>query len=297
MVGRINSESILAEGLTGAPGIKPVLKFMKTTVGFFIVAIALLTAAIPARADLVAGPITNPANGYEYFLLTPNTWSASEAEAEALGGTLVVIRNAAEQAWVFSQFGAYGGTNRNLWIGLHRQWQGGPLAWVTDEKLAYVNWARGNPDNAGGVENCVHIYNPKDVQAGQWNDYSDTATQPDPICGVVEVLGKSTEAALTAREKSLVGNWYNNGDPDQPCWIAGTDKLLFAIDQSKDASRLIETPERFLFSPKWKQHLILLEGKILWSRGNWWSQKPVKFKMAAAAAEKDSGDKTSDVIR
>ncbi len=118
----------------------------------------LLLAAFQTRASIIAGPITNPANRHDYYLLTPDTWTASEAEAEQLGGTLAIIRNAAEQEWVFSKFGAYGGTNRNLWIGLHRQWQGGPFVWITNEKLDYVNWENGQPDNAGGVENCVEIW-------------------------------------------------------------------------------------------------------------------------------------------
>jgi hypothetical protein len=255
----------------------------------FALASVLVFVSFQSRADIMTGPITNPANGHDYYLLTPNSWTASEAEAENLGGTLAIIKNAAEQEWVFSKFGAYGGTNRNLWIGLHRQWQGGPLAWVTDEKLVYANWSSGNPDNAGGVENCVHMYNPKDVQAGKWNDFQDAGTMDDPLCGVVEVPGKSNEKALTEQQKSLLGVWYNNGDPDQLCWIAGTDRLLFAIDQNKDASRIIYTTEGFLFFPKWKQHAEIIKDKILWSRGNWWSRSPAEYK----AGEKSSADGAS----
>jgi hypothetical protein len=261
---------------------------MKTAIAVCSAAIMLSAVTLRAGAEIIAGPITNPANGHDYYLLTANTWTASEAEAENLGGTLVVINNAAEEEWVFSKFGAYGGTNRNLWIGLHRQWQGGPLAWVTDEKLVYANWSSGNPDNAGGVENCVHMYQPRDVQAGKWNDFSDTGTMGDPLCGVVEVPGKSKEKSLTEKEKSLVGTWYNNGDPDQPCWVASTDHLLFAIDQNKDASRVIYTTEGFLFFPKWKQHAEILKDKILWSRGNWWSRKPAEYKTEETFSDKSA---------
>src|SRR5271167_4210371 len=100
---------------------------MKTTLVFCGAAVLLLAAAFHARAEIIAGPITNPGNGHEYYLLTMNPWPACEAEAEELGGTLAVIRNAGEQEWVFATFGSYGGTNRDLWIGLHRQWPGGPF--------------------------------------------------------------------------------------------------------------------------------------------------------------------------
>lgn len=248
-----------------------------------ITAMLLFAAVVQVHAGIIAGPITNPANGHDYYLLTPNSWTASEVEAEQLGGTLAIIQNAAEQEWVFSKLGSFGGTNRTLWIGRHKNWPGGSFASVTDAKVDYFNWDAGEPSNTGGSENFVQV-----LTNGKWNDNTDGA---NPVCGVVEVPGKSDETALTAREKSLIGNWYNNGDPDQPCWIAGTDQLLFTIDSNRGVSRIIDTPEGFLFSPSWKQHAVLLEDKILWSRGNWWSREPVKFKMRAESSEKDTGGK------
>jgi len=108
------------------------------------------------------------------------------------------------------------------------------------------------------------------------------------------VPGKSNEKALTGQEKSMVGTWYNNGDPDQPCCIASTVNLLFAIDQNKDASRVIYTTEGFLFFPKWKQHAEIVEDKILWSRGNWWSRKPVDFGKKETTADKNTELKSDD---
>jgi hypothetical protein len=260
---------------------------MKIIVTLCVAAWLSFMAAVGAHAGILAGPIANPANGHDYFLLTANTWSASEAEAETLGGTLAVIKSEAEQQWVFSQFSNYGGTNRNLWIGLRRQWPGGPFTWVTDQQLVYLDWCDGEPNNHGGMENCVHIISPTipypGAIPGKWNDLPDAGTLVDGTVpfGVVEVPGKANEAALTSREQSLIGDWYNNGDPQQPCTIAGTTNRLFAIDQNHEVSRIIDTPEGFLFSPRWKQHMILMEDKILWSRGNWWSRQPMPFKLAA----------------
>ena len=237
----------------------------------------ILFVKFHADAGVVAGPITNPSNGHEYYLLSPNSWTESETEAENLGGTLAIIRNADEQQWVFSTFGSYAGTNRNLWIGLHRRWQGGPFAWVTGEKIDYVNWAAGNPDNFGGVESCVLMYQPKDVQPGKWNDFSDTGRMNDPICGVVEVQGKASEKALTGAEKSLIGTWYEHGDSDLPCWIAGTGNMIFAIDHDRNTSRLISISKRTIFAVNWRQHAEVLKDQILWSEGNWWSREPMEY--------------------
>jgi len=262
----------------------------------------LFAITFRSGAEIIAGPITNPANGHDYYLLSPNSWTASEAEAENLGGTLVVINNAAEENWVFSTFGAYGDTNRNLWIGLRRQWPGGPFAWVTDEKTGYVNWHSGQPDNGGGVENCVHIWTRNPDHPNSWNDLADNYSSGDDTpCGVVEVPGKSDEKSLSAQEKSLIGTWYNDGDPDQPCWIAGTDNLLFAVDQNKDAGRAVYTTEGLLFSPKWKQHAEIAKDKILWSKGNWWSRKPAEYKNAASSTDNNrqsaSGGATDDTAK
>src|SRR5271167_293965 len=135
-------------------------QFMKTLFLVCRTAIVLLAAGSLAKADVIAGPIKNPANGHDYYLLSPNTWTMSEAEAESIGGTLAIIKNPDEQKWVFSTFGTYGGANNHLWIGLCRKYQGGPSGWVTGAKLDYTYWCKGQPDNGGGVENYVYLCAP-----------------------------------------------------------------------------------------------------------------------------------------
>jgi hypothetical protein len=111
---------------------------MKTAIVVCSAAIMLFAIACSASADILAGPIKNPANGHQYYLLSPNSWTASEAEAENLGGTLAIIRDADEQKWVFSTFGTNGGANNHLWIGLYRQYPGGPFSWVNGAKVDYT---------------------------------------------------------------------------------------------------------------------------------------------------------------
>ena len=247
---------------------------MKTTIS--LVTAALLLAVLPTRAGIIAGPITNPANGHDYYLLTPNSWSASEAEAENLGGTLAILKNAAENEWVFSKFGAYGGVKRNLWIGLRRTFPGGPFAWITDEKPDYFNWHPGQPDNGGGIENCAHIWGRNPDRPDSWNDLFDNYSADDQIpCGVVEVPGKSNEKSLTEKEKVLIGTWYASGDREHPCWIAGTENKLFQIYDDR-ATRLIFTVEGPLFLVNGIRGEIIKD-RILWSNGTWWSRKPVEY--------------------
>jgi Lectin C-type domain len=248
-----------------------------------------------ANAAIITGPITNPANGHEYYLLSANSWTASEAEAERIGGTLAVIRNVGEQEWVTATFTAYGQTNRNLWIGLHRSYHGGPWAWVTDAPVNYSNWERGQPDNNGGNESYVHMFCRLENRIpGTWNDLADaTSMDGAPICGVVEVPGKAKEKALNSTEKALVGKWYYAGKENDACRIAGTDNELFVINESNLAGRAVMTPEGNLFIAPWHLYGEVVKDKILWSNGTWWSRRPSEYDSAAGQVKVEGLDRSA----
>lgn len=248
----------------------------------------LLFATIGAHADIIAGPITNPSNGHDYYLLSQNTWKFSEDEAEALGGTLAIIKNASEENWVFANFS--GQANHNgLWIGLHRTETGGPFIWATSTPTNYFDWAPGEPNNYGGHENCVQMQNePGDT--GRWNDFSDD----NLLNGVVELPGKADKIGLSRAERSFIGAWYMGGDEERPCWIAATENALFIISDSRYAARVGLCADGSLYLSEWpagfpggfgpyysapfsRPHTgvrgKVIDGKILWSNGIWWSRK------------------------
>jgi hypothetical protein len=75
----------------------------------------LLTAAI-APALPLSPTMVNPNNHHTYLLLDKATWKDSEAEAVALGGHLVTIRNQAEQDWIFTPLA--GTAVNNIFCGL-----------------------------------------------------------------------------------------------------------------------------------------------------------------------------------
>lgn len=234
-----------------------------------VVFFALLT--LRAGAEVIAGPITNPANGHDYYLLAPGSWSAAEAEAENLGGTLAIIKSEADQKWVYAQFGHDGDKLRSLWIGLRRQNPGGPFVWLDGSKLDYANWNSGQPDNGGGVEDCVHMWTDSQ-NCGAWND----AVEWTSLNAVVEVPGKSAEKSLTAKEKALIGNWYESGRPDRMAWIAGTDNKLFLITHERHAARLVLKDNDVIYDAD-RQFGEIAKDKILWSNGTWWSRQPAKY--------------------
>jgi hypothetical protein len=161
---------------------------MKT---FKIIVAALLFTLIALPQQLfgaiIAGPIINPANGHSYYLLTGNTWTESQAEAVRLGGTLAIINDAAEQAWVFGSFSTNGCISRNLWIGLRETAIEGVYAWVDGSPLTYTNWASGEPNNNVPGESYVHM---SPSRPGAWNDLPDAGIPNStfsPVYGLVEV--------------------------------------------------------------------------------------------------------------
>jgi hypothetical protein len=134
----------------------------------------LLALGNSLEAAILSGPITNPANHHTYYLLTQSSWSDSESEAQALGGHLVTINDAAEQSFVYTNFATLGGTNHHLWIGLHRGNSG--FYWVTGEPVTYTHWAPDEPNNCDGVEDSGVIFGPDPGYlqvAGYWNDLSE----------------------------------------------------------------------------------------------------------------------------
>lgn len=151
--------------------------------------------AATASASVLTGPIENPANHHEYYLLTPSSWQDAEAEAVTLGGHLVTINDAAEDAWVFSTFGSYGGEDRSLWIGLNDAANEGTFTWISGDTSTYRNFLSGQPDNNDGFgEDYVHIAkagNGFSVEPGKWNDLaspnSTYVSAFGPLEGVVEV--------------------------------------------------------------------------------------------------------------
>jgi hypothetical protein len=147
--------------------------------------IALFAAASAVQAITF---ITNPANGHLYGLTDDHyrgidkggaigsepTVVDAEALAVSLGGHLVTINDAAEQAWVLTTFGINDAGNpanlqENLWIGLNDLGVEGDFRWFSGEPVTYLNWASTEPANDQG-EDVVGLDHPTVGSFGAWND-------------------------------------------------------------------------------------------------------------------------------
>jgi hypothetical protein len=155
--------------------------------------VVLSLASVPGtRAAVLAGPLTNAANGHLYYLLSANTWTASEAEARGLSGHLVTINDAAENQWVLNTFSPLTGVaEARLWIGLNDAANEGQFVWASGEPVTFTYWYPGEPDDGGpGGEDHTALFHSIFVPPdGRWLDISDLVVNPHiPKFGVVEVF-------------------------------------------------------------------------------------------------------------
>lgn len=103
--------------------------------------------AIVLTANLVEGPIQNPANGHWYYSTSQAPWEAGEALAVSKGGHMVTINDAAENDWINQNFNQFG-----LFIGFNDVASEGNFVWTSGEPVTFTNWDAGEPSNGGGVE-------------------------------------------------------------------------------------------------------------------------------------------------
>lgn len=166
---------------------------MKTTIGVLALIASTLLAA--AQVSLLTGPVLNPDNGHSYYLTTPTTWTQAEAFAAIMGGHLATVRNAKEDSWIYTTFIHNPGVTDTLWVGISDAAEEGNFVWASGESSAYRNWAPGEPNNLGNIEDYGRYFQPTHVYAGKWNDAPNEA----PSNGVIELLCSPHRAAATAQ--------------------------------------------------------------------------------------------------
>lgn len=152
-------------------------------------ALAMCFMASTAANAAVSVTATDTFDGHTYYLLSTDTWTASESFATTLGGHLVTVNDAAENNWLINTAFNGFGTQKSLWIGFERKLlddSTSPFKWASGQAVTFTNWSSGEPNNASDVfgehENYVHTYT-----NGTWNDLANSSGYSGSKYGVVEV--------------------------------------------------------------------------------------------------------------
>jgi len=139
-----------------------------------------LSVATDITNSMGTGGIINSVNNHAYLLTNSATWTDASSQAQAKGGYLVTVNNAAENQFLVDTFGG----SEYLLIGFNDATVEGNFQWVNGEPVTYTNWYSGQPNNYQGVEDYAHL---NFGSPGRWNDLSGTSVYR----GIIEINNPS----------------------------------------------------------------------------------------------------------
>jgi hypothetical protein len=223
------------------------------------------------QASVEVGPLTNNSNGHLYYVLSQQSWSNAQAEAQSLGGHLATIRSVAENNWMMTNvlidFTSTGGpdlTAEPLCIGLiDTNFNDGGGAqhaadffWIDGETNTYRDWNPGEPNNNNNGEYWGSInwdYAAGYGAQGTWNDVPDSGTtgypgnSTGPYYGLMEIgtgLGPTLVISLAGPQTVLVqwpvGPYTLQQNPNllTTTWVAST----FSVSTSNGTNGITVSP-------------------------------------------------------
>ncbi|XP_071940974.1 macrophage mannose receptor 1-like [Antedon mediterranea] len=93
-------------------------------------------------------------------------WMDARDKCRGLGGDLVTIHDNRVNAFLTTKLK---GLDYRMWVGLSDLTNNKQFRWTDGSSVDYTNWASGEPNEAGGGEDCVELIG-SEYQAGLWND-------------------------------------------------------------------------------------------------------------------------------
>ncbi len=191
-------------------------------------------------------------DGHHYMLIKGAlTWEEAKSACEALGGHLVTITSAEENAIVRGLL-----PPENIFIGMSDHVTEGTWVWVTGEEFAYTNWAPGEPNNYGGDQDYGAIYGTGSSSAGmwddeslnrgyicEWDDYTLNVEQPDADDQVPNILSGIICGAIDSRTEEDVTDDGTIKSVNNPVWAdvkVQIAKPVEKVDYFSDADDAVD---------------------------------------------------------
>ena len=149
--------------------------------------LALIRSTLTAAGNIELLGMNNTCSLY---FINPQfmTGPQAQAYAQTFGANLISVQSATENADLVQALSNQGYSSNVIWIGYSDAITEGSYVWYDGAPLSYSNWAPGEPNDAGGVEDCTQIY-----PDGSWNDlncvgYNSLSVIEVNICPQVSVV-------------------------------------------------------------------------------------------------------------
>lgn len=113
-------------------------------------------------------------NGHSYKLFQERiAWTDAKKKCEELGGHLVTIESAKENAHISKMGASMTGPGKGgVWIGCSDHEEEGQWKWVTGEPLSFKKWTRGRPRKKDTKSSYGVMYKQPGNKEGLWSDGS-----------------------------------------------------------------------------------------------------------------------------
>lgn len=138
-------------------------------------------------------------NSCSLYFINPQFMTGPQAQsyAQSFGANLISVQSATENADLVQALSNQGYSSNVIWIGYSDAITEGSFVWYDGSPLSYSNWAPGEPNDAGGAEDCTQIY-----PNGSWNDlncsgYNSLSVIEVNICPQVTVTNPPISCAGT----------------------------------------------------------------------------------------------------
>jgi len=189
-------------------------------------------------------------NGHQYAVTKDYcNWADAEAEAVSVGGHLVTINDAAENAWLTETFGGYDDAGHHgvwahlLWIGFEHT--GGDMSnpsnwqWVSGQPVTYIGtWYDGSPVGPPGGGPHAYLHPSTHPIPGTWFNAAGRDTNPVSYPhGIIEI-GEPVCSFSDDFEDGVIDTnlWFIGGrriswtSSHEGSWIWSNDEIVDQVD-------------------------------------------------------------------
>ncbi|XP_043244998.1 low affinity immunoglobulin epsilon Fc receptor-like [Amphibalanus amphitrite] len=119
-----------------------------------------------------------------YYVTRQNTtWIAAHHACSSVDRRARLASIHASSAAFVKDFVKADSPEPSLWIGLARLTPGGSWSWSDGTPVDFTDWASGQPENVGGVEDCAHVGPRTWSLERQWHDNSCNREFPS-VCQI-----------------------------------------------------------------------------------------------------------------